>query len=143
MEADGGRETARVLLWWVDVQDGDLDTAVAEQLGDLSAYPVAASRQHDHLAVPVKPVRDAIVQGPGVEPGVNTAEDGKEGEDLEDLEEPCVLEGDLVALRGVLGQQQDRERLPGAQKRALNPFPENIGSKSYPPREYVPLDPIA
>lgn len=54
-----------------------------------------------------------------------------------------MLEGDLVALRGILSQQQDRERLPGTQKRALNPFPENIGSKSYPPGEYVPLDPMA
>lgn len=87
MEANGRREAALILLWWVDVQDGDLGAVVAEQLRDPSAYPVAATRQHNHLAVPVEPVRDAIVQSPDIKPGVNTAEDSKEGEDLEDLEE--------------------------------------------------------
>jgi hypothetical protein len=54
-----------------------------------------------------------------------------------------VLDGELVALRGILGQQLERERLPGTQKRVLNPFSEDIGSEPYSPKEFVPLEPIA
>lgn len=123
----------------MNVQDGDLDAAVAEQLRDSSAYPVAATRQHNHLAIPVVPIRDAIVQGPGIEPGVNMAEDSEQGEELEDLKESRALGGELAALRGILGQQQERERLPGTQNCALNPFSEDIGSEPYSPREHDPL----
>lgn len=54
-----------------------------------------------------------------------------------------MLEGESVALRGALGQQQERERLPGTQKRALNPFSEDIGSEPYTPEEFLPLESIA
>lgn len=50
VEAHGGREG---VLWRFDIEDGDLDTAVSEEVRDLSANPVATAREHDDFPVPV------------------------------------------------------------------------------------------
>lgn len=119
----------QLILRRLDVQNGHLDATATQQRRDLASDAVAPARQHDDLPVPVVAVGDAVVQGTTVHRSIDAPEHGQRGEDLDGLQKSGVLLGDISALGCVVGEEEQRDGLPGAEDGALEEFAEYISSE--------------
>lgn len=95
----------------LDVQHGDLDALLAQEPDDVGADPAGPARDEDHLLAP--PV--VLVVGPVVEHAARVvaaepADQADHEEGLDAGEGLLVEDGQVLALLGQAGEQEDGQR---------------------------------
>ena len=93
----------------LDVQNRHLDAPLGEELHDMPADAAGASRDDDDLPRPVVLVFDPVVQHAPREVVVDPPEQAKRKQRLEARVGRGVQDGQVLALLGVFGQQQQRQ----------------------------------
>jgi hypothetical protein len=115
----------------LDIEHGDLDALLGQQVHDNLANTIAATRDNDDLAAPDIGIAGPIVDDAVAEPRADLGRQAKRERRLQVLERRRILPGKRAALGCVLGEQQQRQRQGRVKRRELEEASDRVPSDTW------------